>query len=78
MSEEIEFWICQDCAGVYHIPLDTNHRAKDRMGRMYLISKTGICPMCSEFRQLVKAEPLEKTEIEPEKQEGTECLPLTL
>lgn len=63
------YWICRDCAGVYHVPLDTSNHSTIGTGRVHLISKMGPCPMCSEFRQLVKAELIETTG----KQEGIKC-----
>jgi len=77
LTMEKGYWICRDCAGVYHIPLDTSNTSRIGSGRIHLVSKMGICPMCGYNRQLYKAEPLKETGTAPdlEKQEGIECQP---
>ena len=60
------YWICRDCAGVYHVPLDTSNFSRIGSGRIHLVSKMGICPMCGNDRQLLKAEPLKESETTKE------------
>ena len=58
-----EYWICFECLEKYEVAESHDHE-----------SKLGICPMCLEYRNLVKTEPLKESGI---KQEGIECQPLT-
>ena len=59
----MEEWICPECLEKYEIGESHEHKCK-----------MGICPMCREYRNLVKAEPLKETGIMPDlEQEGIEC-----
>jgi rubrerythrin len=77
-SEMEEYWVCPECLDKYDIK---EKRVYEIGGGPFIEdSKMGICPMCSEYRILLKAEPLKESGSEPtesEKQEGIECLPLT-
>ena len=68
MEEETEQWFCPECMDKYEIEENHEHECK-----------LGLCPMCLEYRNLVKAEPLKESGEAPEleKQEGIECLPIT-
>ena len=54
----MEEWICPECMEKYEIGQEGHDE------------QLGICPMCHEYRNLVKAEPLKETGIEPDL-EGT-------
>jgi hypothetical protein len=54
--EEKEFWICRDCAGIYHIRFDLTNIARVEKHRLCLVNKLGVCPLCGEVRQLHRAE----------------------
>lgn len=66
----MENWICPECCDKYDIKEERVY--KIGAGPFVPDSQTGICPMCSEYRILVKTEPLEESGTEPEleKQEG--------
>ena len=51
----MENWICPECLETYKIDEAPGGECK-----------RGICPMCYEYRNLVKAEPLKETGIEPD------------
>ena len=51
----MENWICPECLEKYEI--------EEQSGGGH---KMGICPMCKEYRHLVKAEPLKESGTEPD------------
>ena len=63
-----ERWICPECLEKYRIEPE-NHLDQD--------CKLGICPMCHEYRNLIKAEPLKESGTKPElDNEEVECQPM--
>ena len=46
----MDYWICFECLEKYEVAESHDHE-----------SKLGICPMCLEYRNLIKAEPLKET-----------------
>jgi hypothetical protein len=60
------YWICRDCAGVYHIRFDMTNISEVGEYRLHLVGKLGVCPLCGEVRQLHKAEALKETESKEE------------
>ena len=65
----MEYWICPECLDKYNL---TEKRAHSiGAGPFVPDQKMGICPMCKEYRILIKAEPLKESGIQ--KQEGLEC-----
>ena len=53
---ETELWICPECLEKY----DIKEKRVLKIGTGAFVSeqKMGICPMCHEYRNLVKVEPL--------------------
>ena len=75
LTMETELWICPECLEKY----DIKEKRVLKIGTGAFVSeqKMGICPMCHEYRNLIKAEPLKESGTKPElDNEEVECQPM--